>query len=682
MTTSAPHSTAAAFGFRNLRTATKIYVGFGTTLCLLVGLGAVSWNGLQNSDVALKQFAVQSQITTVLGEADTHMADAMAGAQDFSGTGDQQAAAKAKKSLSSFLEHLRTAQDLMRLPENRQLTAELIELEGQFERSFEDLITTRNERTALVASHVNGKGAEIRTLFSEAVQQEKRGGNLERTIVIAGMSEQFLLSRVLVARFVAENKPEDLTRLRSDLNSLRTRVNALMAGVGDSPAKAKLTEAAGALPDFIAAMEKIATLNDKLRQLNDSVLEGLGRSVNDKIGAIRQNAVTAQQELETSADAAVASAKNLGLILSVAALILGGLFAWVIARAITQPLKGITHAMGRLSQGDLTIDVTGADRRDEIGALATALAIFKTNALEMKRMEAEQAAAEQRAAADRKQAMLRLADNFEGAVQGIVETVASAASGMQRAATALSSTATQASERSTIVAAASEQASVNVQTVASATEELSASISEIGHQVESSTRIAQQAVGDAERANSTIQGLVVAAEQIGQVVDLISGIAAQTNLLALNATIEAARAGEAGKGFAVVASEVKALATQTSRATDEIQTKVQEIQSATGGARTAIGNIGQTIGRMNEIAAAIAAAIEEQGAATRDIAANVNQAAHGTGEVSSNIVGVSNAVRQTGAAASEVRTTSESLATEADRLRREVTTFIATVRSA
>ncbi len=683
MTKNFQQPASQANAFANLRTATKIYTGFGVTLCLLVGLGAVSWTGLQASEDAMRHFSTQTKIASLLGEADTDVSDALSAAQEFLATGRQEAPASVHKSLSHFQDTLKNVGERMDLAENRRLATEAATLGHQFSKDFERLVALRNERETLIATIVNAKGAEIRTAFSEAVQLEKRGGSLDRTVIVAGFSEQFLLVRVLAARFVAEHKPEDLTRIRSDLAALQSKTKSLLSGLADDqPTKGKLTEIAAKLPDFVAGIEKIASLDTELRAVREEAMERNGQGVNERIGAIRQNAIADQEKLQRMTDAAVSSAKSLGLAVTVAALLLGGLLAWLISRAITRPLGGITLAMGRLAQGDLAVNVTDAQRRDEIGALARALEIFKTNAQEMKRLEAEQAAAEQRAATERKQAMLRLADNFEGAVQGIVETVASAATGMQRAATALSSTATQASERSTIVAAASEQASVNVQTVASATEELSASIGEIGHQVENSTRIARQAVSDAERANGTIQGLVAAAEQIGQVVDLISGIAAQTNLLALNATIEAARAGEAGKGFAVVASEVKALATQTSRATDEIQSKVQEIQSATGGARTAIGSIGQTISQMSEIAATIAAAIEEQGAATRDIASNVSQAAHGTEEVSSNIVGVSNAVQQTGAAAHDVRATSESLATEADRLRREVGAFIATVRSA
>jgi methyl-accepting chemotaxis protein len=356
---------------------------------------------------------------------------------------------------------------------------------------------------------------------------------------------------------------------------------------------------------------------------------------------------------------------------------------WIITRqVIGQPLKRSTATVATLASGDLQVQVTDADRGDEIGTVNKALQIFRDNMIRNREMERESRETEIRAAADRKASMIQLADSFEASVKGIVETVASAATEMQSTASVMTHTADTTSQQATVVAAASEEASANVQTVAAATEELSSSIAEIGRQINSSSRIANQAVTEAERTNETMTMLVHAADQIGQVVNLINSIAGQTNLLALNATIEAARAGDAGKGFAVVAHEVKSLATQTARATEEIQARVKEIQGATSGAQVAISGIGRIIGQMNEITTTIAAAIEEQSAATRDISSNVSQAAQGTEEVSANITGVTQAAGETGAAASQVLSASEGLAREAEKLRGEVTSFIATVRAA
>lgn len=339
---------------------------------------------------------------------------------------------------------------------------------------------------------------------------------------------------------------------------------------------------------------------------------------------------------------------------------------------------------------DAAIDI---GRDDEVGKVLRYLKALQTKLaydLEEKRiltarqeaMRAEQEKEAARNLSEKKAAMQKLADDFEGMVRGVVRTVSSAATEMQAAAQSMTGTAASASQQAIAVAAASEEASTNVQTVATAGEELSSSISEIGRQVGQSSRITQEAVQQAGRTNAQIKSLAEAANSIGDVVKLINDIAGQTNLLALNATIEAARAGEAGKGFAVVAAEVKSLANQTAKATEEISAKIAEMQSATGDSVQAIQVITETIGHINEIATAVAAAIEEQGAATQEIARNVQQAAKGTQEVSSNIAGVNQAASDTGAAAAQVLSSAGEMSKQSELLREKVDSFIATIRAA
>jgi methyl-accepting chemotaxis protein len=274
-----------------------------------------------------------------------------------------------------------------------------------------------------------------------------------------------------------------------------------------------------------------------------------------------------------------------------------------------------------------------------------------------------------------------LAGGFEATVKSVVDAVASAATEMRASAQTLSATAEETNRQATAVSEAVEHASTNVQTMASATEELSASVAEITRQVADASTITHEAVGEAESTNATVQTLAEIAQKIGDVVKLISEIAGQTNLLALNATIEAARAGEAGKGFAVVASEVKSLANQTARATDEIKAQIEGIQDATGRTVTAMGNIGKTIGRLNQISGVIATAVEQQGAATREIADNARLAAQNTREVSGSIKGVTEASAETGTGAGQVLTAAGDLSKQAERLRSEVDGFVGALKS-
>ena len=361
--------------------------------------------------------------------------------------------------------------------------------------------------------------------------------------------------------------------------------------------------------------------------------------------------------------------------------VLGGA-VWMTVSAISRPLQNLGGVMERLAKGDLTVDVTGQDRRDEVGLMSRAVGVFKENAEAAKRLQAEAEAAKLKAEADRKKSMLELANNFEQAVGGIVSIVSTSATELQAAAQTLTASSTQTTAQSSAVAAAAEEASANVSTVASATAELSASVTEISRQVQQSSNIAGKAVTEANETTVQVKALATAADKIGGIVSLINEIAGKTNLLALNATIEAARAGEAGKGFAVVAQEVKALAEQTGKATAEIEAQIGAIQGSTQQAAHAINAIGNTIKDIDQIAATIAAAVEEQGAATQEIARNVEQASAGTNEVSSNITGVSRAASDSSEAASNVLSSANELSSQAEKLRAEMNRFLSTVRAA
>jgi methyl-accepting chemotaxis protein len=363
-------------------------------------------------------------------------------------------------------------------------------------------------------------------------------------------------------------------------------------------------------------------------------------------------------------------------------LLIAAMAAFVLGRGLVRPLGKICGAMDDLAKGDLDVEVPFVEHRNEIGHIARSLSVFKDRLIDAETLRAEREETTARAVADRKSAMNQIASGFEKSVGAIVAGAATAAAEMRRSAQSLSTIAEETTRRSTTVASAAQQTTGNVEAVAAAAEELSRSSQEISRQIDHSASIAQSAVAQAERTNTMVEGLLEATQKIGEVMGLIQNIAAQTNLLALNATIEAARAGDAGKGFAVVANEVKALSTQTAKATEEIADQIETIRNATGTTAGAIREIGATIGQINEIATSISSAVEQQRGATKEIAHSVREAAQGTQGGMQNISDVTKASGDVGTAAELVLSSAGDLGKQSERLKQEGESFLTTVRAA
>ena len=416
------------------------------------------------------------------------------------------------------------------------------------------------------------------------------------------------------------------------------------------------------------------TVLEETRKLN----VGLDVSVQQLVSDVRKGtnaaAVIASEE--------IAAATWIMLGSGLLTLIGSALYVWrYVGGNILRRIGDLKQSMQLLSHGDLETEIGRSSYHDEIAAMAEALEVFRDSMIRGRALSAEQDS-DRAAKAMRAARMEAQIAEFEAAVRDALGNLQHSANSMQATAQGMSSTADQSSALVGAVAAAAEQTSANVQTVSAGTEELSTSIAEISRQVETSAEIARKAVDEAGATDATMQGLADNASRISVVVDLIQSIAAQTNLLALNATIEAARAGEAGRGFAVVASEVKSLASQTAKATEEIRSQIAGMQQAATSAVGAIRNIGQTIAEINQVSVTIATAVEQQGAATQEIARSVQHAASGTREVSGNIAGVSTASAEAGAAAGEVLKASDALRRESELLRAEIDSFLTNIRAA
>ncbi|GBD47367.1 methyl-accepting chemotaxis protein [Methylopila sp. Yamaguchi] len=521
--------------------------------------------------------------------------------------------------------------------------------------------------------------------------EDLRASRLPTTQILGKMQVATLRLRINGGRLISADTPalrgeiaETLAKRESELAALQAQYVGQTTTSAEKEAYVAFEQGRAAYGRLQNEMNALAAAGDVVgaqRMYNTTMSTASNAALSELQKLIDLNDAAAQQS-GAAAQKAYAEATVATVIFVALAIVFAIGAAALLTLNVARPLRRMTDDMKRLAGGDLSVDVVGRDRGDEVGGMAQAVDVFKDGMIRARALEEETALARAGAEAQRKATMRDMADRFEAAVSGVVGAVAAASSQLQGTASGMDQAASDTARRSSTVAAAADQAAANVQMVAAAAEELGASVQEIGRQVQGSAELARTAVADAGATAALVRDLSVAANTIGDVVAMIQAIASQTNLLALNATIEAARAGEAGRGFAVVASEVKNLANQTAQATEQISSQIAQIQLSTNDAVAAISGITSRIEEISSASSAIAAAVEEQGAATQEIARNVSQAAVGTTEVTENMGAVASAAQGAGVAAGEVLSSASNLSERSAELRVEVERFLATVRAA
>jgi methyl-accepting chemotaxis protein len=663
----------------NLRIRGRLYVGFGALVLFCAALASFAVWQLGAIHTQVGALTVQSKNTIRVGEIATELQGTRRALLRYTFDQDEASFAEAEKRMSKTTDLLEEAVKTTISEERRTVYREAVK----------EIAELKTKRLAL-GDAVKQMQAGRNLLFTDGDQM---AADVQKFVEAADKTDfsheansletKVLLLRVANWRMLATRDSKGLATFKTNFEKAQQQIAALEKANLPSNLAVLLAPVKASVTKYSEAFEKTGPnllLGDELyyKAITPVIVSTIAKMDSAKV-AIGQ----AFEKIATETEDRISNTTVTQEIVAGAAVLIGLLIAFFVARGIIGPLSGLTSGMKELAGGNFGVVLPGLDRKDEVGDMAQAVEAFKVLAEQRARDEAEAKIKQDLdAAKQRKADMIKLADSFESAVGEIIETVSSASTELEASASTLTSTAQRAQELTTMVAAASEEASTNVQSVASATEEMTSSVNEISRQVQDSARMANEAVDQARKTNDRVSELSKAAARIGDVVELINTIAGQTNLLALNATIEAARAGEAGRGFAVVASEVKALAEQTAKATGEIGQQISGIQAATQESVNAIKEISGTIEKLSEISSTIAAAVEEQGAATQEISRNVQQAAQGTQQVSSNITDVQRGASETGSASSQVLSAAQSLSGDSNRLKLEVGKFLNSVRAA
>ena len=665
----------------NLGVKTKILLGFSAVLVILVSALAFAFYSFTKVAHDVDEYALRVEEAALVAQIETRFLRFKSHAREFA----NKASAHDAEQVFVIADQIRPILDkALQSFESAEHRARIEKISGALDRYMQDFEKVRDlsdEYHALITDRLEPDGIKVVSDLNALIARAETTQNIDALKKAVAAREHALLARLYSNILIGRQDDSFGEKAASEFGLLKTGLIEINQTVPDAEYKKTIGEVMTLFDDYRDAFDKIRS-NELviIETVNGDMEQASSLLLSEAADLMAEFSATEHSIFERVVDE-IGLAETEILIASLIGMGLGIVIALLIGDRLSKPIIAITQIMRKLADHDLTVNVPWQERRDEIGQMAGAVQVFKENAIRNDELEAKAIEDEKRAKEAQRQFMNQTADTFNSDVGQIIETVAAAAVELQATADSMSRLASSASEQTVAVASATEEASGNVHSVASATEELNSSIEEINRQVVHSSDVARSAVGQVNKTQADLQQLVEASENISNVLKLISDIADQTNMLALNATIEAARAGDAGRGFAVVANEVKNLSDQTAKATEEISRYVENLQARTGSAVNQVEAVGKTVSEMDAIIATISSAIEEQTAATREIAFNVEQAATGTTTVSSNIATVSSAVNEAGTASGDVLRAVSMLSENFTTLKGATDNFVNTIRA-